>query len=140
MGACVLIVDDEKLDRHSAIDVVEDAGLVALGVDSIVEAVRILESGVGLVAVIVGAEMLRGTRGERLLRLLELRDEISVLLSYAENREDGMWPRHDARFRKPYDGTSLARALQAFTRQRQHDLFGAPAWRGTDGPSGLDLQ
>lgn len=112
----VLVVEDEAISRHAAVEMLEEAGLEVLEAGNGTEAVRILETREDIRAVLTDIEMPDGLDGVRLAACIARRwPRIGIVVVSGKVRPaPGDVPARGHFFRKPYDEaavTDLVRRL-----------------------------
>ena len=110
----VLVVEDEPVLRMQAVDLVEEAGLVAVEATDATQAVTILEGRPDIRIVFSDIDMPRGLDGMKLAALIRKRwPPIELILT-----SDGVAPRPEEMpergvfFSKPYQEREVIAALQ----------------------------
>lgn len=105
MPDVILIVEDEPLLRFAAMDMVEDAGFVAVCATNSTEAVALLEARSDIRILFTDVDMPGGIDGVQLAALVRDRwppIHIIVISGHRDVRPD-MLPDAAIFFRKPYD-------------------------------------
>ena len=109
----VLVVEDEPLIRMNAVDMIADAGSVAVEAANADEAIRILESRTDIDVVFSDVNMPGSMDGLRLLQLIHNRwPPIRLILVSGKELEAGtILPEGSVFIPKPYDLAGLSMAL-----------------------------
>lgn len=109
----VLIVEDEALLRMDAVDMVRDAGHVAIEASNADEAIVLLQARSDIAAVFTDIEMPGTMDGIRLAHAIRARwPAVTVVVASGRIRPDeGELPDHAAFLAKPYSPQSVLRSL-----------------------------
>ncbi len=113
-NSVILVVEDELILRLVAVDIVENAGFVALSAASADEALAILESRADVRLVFTDIQMPGSMDGLRLAHAVRDRWPPVELLVTSGRRHVGAddLPDRGRFMAKPYDGATLAQAFQ----------------------------
>jgi two-component system, response regulator PdtaR len=109
----VLVVEDEPVTRHAAVQMLDDAGFAVIAAPDGIEAMRLLETVAGIRAVFTDIDMPRGMDGVRLAACLSQRwPGIGVVVTSGKRLPSpGDIPPGAAFFRKPYDEDAVLAAI-----------------------------
>lgn len=113
-GKVVLVVEDEPLLRMMAVDLVEDAGFVAVEAENADEAVRILETRSDIVIVFTDIDMPGSMDGMKLAAAIRDRwPPIEIIVTSGHIRAaDVILPERSVFYPKPYDTETVARTMR----------------------------
>ncbi len=117
----VLVVEDEPILRMAAVDMVEDAGFIAVEAANATEAINILESRPDIQIVFSDIDMPRGIDGMKLAAAIRERwPPIHILLTsgHIHDREIKL-PIDAVFFAKPYDERSIVAELRRMAAGKQ---------------------
>jgi CheY-like chemotaxis protein len=116
LPAVVLIVEDEPIIRMNAVDMVEEAGCIAIEAANADEAIAILESRNDICVVFTDINMPGSMDGLKLARAVHDRwPPIHLIVTSGMVTPDaGDIPDDGRFFRKPYQAEQIASALHAF--------------------------
>jgi CheY-like chemotaxis protein len=109
----VLIVEDEPLLRMAAVDMVEQAGFIAVEAADATQAVEILERRTDIRLVFTDIDMPRGIDGMRLAALIRDRwPPIEIIMTSGHvERGDVVMPARGVFFPKPYKENEVVAAM-----------------------------
>jgi CheY-like chemotaxis protein len=112
--AIVLVVEDEPLVRMGAVDMIEDAGFVALEAGNADEAVRILEARTDIRIVFTDIDMPGSMDGIKLAAAVRGRwPPIEIILTSGHSKiRDEEIPERGVFISKPYDPRQVIATLQ----------------------------
>lgn len=114
LAVTVLVVEDEPVIRAAAVDIVEQAGFLALEASNADEAIAILESRDDVRLVFTDIEMPGSMDGLRLAHAIRERwpPVLLLLVSGAAILKESQMPAGARFFPKPYDSEQIGLALQ----------------------------
>jgi CheY-like chemotaxis protein len=112
--AVVLVVEDEKLIRMNAVEMVEDAGFEAIAASDAEEAIRILESRTDIRAVFTDVQLPGSMDGLRLVRLVRNRwPPVALIVTSGQcNVGETDLPRGGRFLANPYEGSQIEATLR----------------------------
>lgn len=112
----VLVVEDEPLIRMSAVDLVEEAGFIAIEAENADEAIAILEQRSDISIVFTDIDMPGTMDGLRLAEAVRARwPPVHIIVSSGHRSvSDSDLPAGSRFFPKPYDCRKIAAAMHAF--------------------------
>jgi len=118
----VLVVEDEPLSRIHALNLVEEAGYVAIEASNADEAISILEARKDIRIVFTDIDMPGSMDGLKLARAIRHRwPPIELILTSGHfNLNDSDLPERGRFFPKPYRDEQIISALQGFASQPPH--------------------
>lgn len=109
----VLVVEDEPILMYDAMDMVEEAGLVAFGARNADEAITLLETHANIRILFTDIEMQGSMDGLKLARVVRDRwPPVAIMVTSGRVKvtaED--MPEHGVFFAKPYPPASIVKAL-----------------------------
>lgn len=109
----ILVIEDEPLLRMNTVDMVEDAGFIALAAQDATQALKLLESRPDISIVLSDIDMPPGMDGIELAALVRRRWpplEV-ILLSGKYGQRDARLPKDRLFFSKPYRASDVVAAL-----------------------------
>lgn len=117
----VLVVEDEPILRMMAVDMVEDAGFVAVEAADATEAVRILETRFDIRIVFTDVDMPRGVDGMRLAAIIRDRwPPIEIIITSGMKSADQLrLPVRTEFFSKPYAPEKVVAAMRRMAGQHR---------------------
>lgn len=115
-SAVVLVVEGEPVLRLAAVEMVEEAGFVAVEAANATEAVHILETRADIRIVFTDIDMPHGLDGMRMAALIRDRwPPIEIILTSGHfDAKDVTLPARSVFFSKPYNERAVVAALQKF--------------------------
>jgi len=111
----VLVVEDEPLILMLAVEIVEEAGFLALSGSNASQAIAIFESRSDITILFTDIDMKPGMDGAALAALVRERwPPVAIIVASGfHNQADLKLPADTRFFKKPYDQTSIISALKA---------------------------
>ena len=117
----VLVVEDEPILRMAAVDLVEDAGFMAIEATDATDAIRILETRPDIRIVFSDIDMPRGIDGMKLAAAIRERwPPIHIILTSGHlHASDVDLPVDSVFFAKPYDERRVVEQLHKMSAQER---------------------
>jgi CheY-like chemotaxis protein len=117
----VLVVEDEPILRMGAVDMVEDAGFIAVEATDATDAIRILESRPDIRIVFSDIDMPRGIDGMKLAAAIRERwPPIHIILTSGHfHARDIKLPVDAVFFAKPYDESRVVAQLRRMSAEER---------------------
>lgn len=130
----VLVVEDEAVIRHAAVEMIEAAGFAVAAAKDGTSAMQMLESYGTVRAVFTDIDMPQGIDGIRLAACIDRRwPEVGIVVTSGKRAPSpGDIPPRHVFFAKPYDEAAVVAAIT--TLVRDYDLRHAKAGRVAQAP------